>query len=139
MVDFIQKLKDLIAGEEPTPPVPPVAPVAPAPDPIALPVAPVAVAPPAPVPPPAEPAPAPVPVATAKDTIIPPAGVVTSAAPTGEAMYMAMTPKELADLARQGRPRADEAHLREADYRDSSKRVPAAQQVAGAHLPVHAH
>ena len=36
MVDFIQKLKDLIAGEEPTPPVPPVAPVAPVPDPIVI-------------------------------------------------------------------------------------------------------
>ena len=38
-------------------------------------------------------------IATAKETIIPPAGVVTSAAPTGEAMYAAMPAKELAELA----------------------------------------
>ena len=71
---------------------PPVVPVAPTP-----PVVPVAVTPP-------EPVPVPVPVATPAETIIPPAGAVTSAVPTGEAMYMAMSQKDLADLATKNDP-----------------------------------
>ena len=109
MVDFakfVEGLKSLIATtEEPaTPPAPVPAPVAPAPDPTQsgtatpAPVTPVASAPP-PAPTPAtNPEPAPVVIATAKETIIPPAGVVTSAVPTGEAMYAAMPAKELAAL-----------------------------------------
>ena len=95
---MLEKLKALISQEE-TPPaepvVPPVAPVEPAIE------APAAVAPPAEiVAPPAEP----VPVATALETIIPPPGAVTSAVPTGEAMYMAMSQKDLADLATKNDP-----------------------------------
>ena len=95
---ILDKLKELITQEEtppvvppvvPTPPVPPMVPVVDTP-----PVIPVAVETPPVVPP----------VATPAETIIPPAGVVTSAAPTGEAMYMAMSQKELADLAAKDDP-----------------------------------
>ena len=93
---LLDSLKELISKEETPAAVPVVVPVAP--------VEPAIEAPAAVVPAEPAPAPEPVPVATAAETIIPPAGVVTSAAPTGEAMYMAMTQQDLADLATKNDP-----------------------------------
>ena len=96
---LLDSLKELIAKADApavvpvvddTPPVVPVAVTAPPPE-------------PEPVPAPAVEGPPPE-VATAAETIIPPPGVVTSAAPTGEALYMAMTQKDLADLATKNDP-----------------------------------
>ena len=95
---MLQKFRDFLSQVEKdeTPVVPPVVPTPPV-----TPVAPVVVPPVVPpvVPEPVVPPVVPEPVATAAETIIPPPGVVTSAAPTGEAMYMVMSKKELADLA----------------------------------------
>ena len=105
--DFFTTLELEEAPAAPPPEAPPVSVPATAPGPAPAPAAPPPEAPPVSVPATATPAPATAPepvVATAAETIIPPAGVVTSAAPTGEAMYMAMSPKELAELAEKEDP-----------------------------------